>query len=123
MSTDESDDDLLDINYLNDFAGNDAVTMRELIDIFMEHGPTLVADLNRFCTAREADKVRRAAHKMKPMLAYVGMNTLRMRVTKIEDEEITADNWDDIAARVDSVCADFEVARTRLAEFRKTLGD
>lgn len=125
MSTEtgEPGRDILDLKYLDDFAGNDAATMRELIDIFMEHGPQLIADLRSYCDSKQIDKLRRAAHKMKPMLAYVGMNSIRMRVTEIEDAEITDENWDWTAAMVSSVCSDFEIGKTQLAAFRKTLGD
>ena len=117
MPNDPSDN-LIDLDYLNDFAGNDAETMKELIDIFMEHAPQLVADLKQFCDSRDAQKLQRAAHKMKPMLAYVGMNTIRMRVTRIEEEDIAEDKWDQVATEVGSICDDFEVARARLTEFR-----
>ncbi len=113
----------LDLTHLCEISGNDTVTMREVIDVFLEHAPALMGELRDHNEARDGAGLRRVAHKLKPMLAYVGMTSLHARAVQIEQAEIAAANWEQFAELVRSVTTDFEPARLELIAYRATLGD
>jgi len=112
---------ILDLNHLCEISGNDTVTMCEVIDVFLEHAPTLMRELQDHHLARDGTALRRVAHKLKPMLAYVGMTSIHARAAQIEQIEPSAMNWEDFAELVRSIMADFEPARQELIAYRVTL--
>ncbi len=114
---------LLDLNHLCEISGNDTGTMREVIDVFLEHAPALLRELQAHHAARDGNGLRRAAHKLKPMLAYVGMTSLHARTLQLEQIDISAVNPADFADLVRSIMADFEPARRELLAYRATLAD
>ena len=114
---------ILDLARLCEISGNDAVTTREVIDVFLEHAPTLMGELRDQHEARDGAGLRRVAHKLKPMLAYVGMTSLHARAVQIEQADIAAANWEQFAELVRSITADFEPAQRELIAYRATLGD
>lgn len=114
---------LLDLHHLCEISGNDAGTMREVIDVFLEHAPALLRELQDHHAAQDGNGLGRAAHKLKPMLAYVGMTSLHARAVQLEQTDISAVNREDLAELVRSIMADFEPARRELLAFRATLAD
>jgi len=111
----------LDLNHLCEISGNDTVTMCEVIDVFLEHAPTLMRELQDHCHSRDGNALRRAAHKLKPMLAYVGMTSIHMRAAQIEQLEPGAESWEETSRLVRAIMAEFEPARQELMAYRATL--
>jgi len=112
---------MLDLAHLREISGNDTVTMLEVIDVFLEHAPTLMRELHDHHATRDGNGLKRAAHKLKPMLAYVGMTSLHARAVQLEQAEIGGGNWEQFTGLVQSISADFEPARRALVAYRATL--
>ena len=113
----------LNLKHLGEISGNDTGTMREVIDVFLEHAPALMRELQDQHAARDGNGLRRAAHKLKPMLAYVGMTSIHARAVQIEQLDVSAVNWEEFTELVRSMLTDFEPARRELIAYRATLAD
>ena len=120
-NTDKELSGILDIEHFNAVTDGDLETMQEIINIFLCHSPRIVEELITCSEARDLDKLRRAAHKLKPMLSYVGMVSIYERTSRVEDEEITNENWEDISLIIKSIQLDYKIACEKLRAFQQTL--
>jgi HPt (histidine-containing phosphotransfer) domain-containing protein len=111
----------LNLDYLHEVAGDNPAIMCEVIDVFLEHAPALVTELRRLSEARDATGLRRVAHKLKPMLAYVGMTALHGKAVEVEAANFEGMDWGRVAELVQPLFAGFDAARAELAAFRATL--
>ena len=58
--------------------------MREVIHIFLEETPNLLAELHRGLADRNSEAVERTAHSLKGELCYLGLTTASERARDLE---------------------------------------
>lgn len=108
MSQDLNPDNLeIDLSYLNEIAGGDAEFMIDMIDIFIEQTPVYTDQLINAVNAKDWKTVGDIAHKIKPTLAFMGVNKAKEQMASIEQKARTESNVEDIAkefAEVKAVC-------------------
>lgn len=97
----------IDLSYLNEIAGGDAEFMIEMIDIFIEQTPIYTEQL--VIAVKEGDwkTVGDLAHKIKPTLAFMGVDKAKDQMASIEQKARSGNNLEDIPAEfaeVKAVC-------------------
>lgn len=97
----------IDLTYLNEIAGGDAEFMIDMIDIFIEQTPLYSEQLIAAAEAKDWKTVGDIAHKIKPTLAFMGVNKAKEQMASIEQKARTETNVEDISgdfAEVKAVC-------------------
>lgn len=95
----------IDLSYLNEIAGGDAEFMIEMIDIFIEQTPIYTEQLVQAVNDGDWKTVGDVAHKIKPTLAFMGVNKAKDQMASIEQKARSGDNVEDIPAEFDEVRA------------------
>ena len=97
----------IDLTYLNEIAGGDAEFMIDMIDIFIEQTPLYTEQLLVAVESKDWKTVGDIAHKIKPTLAFMGVEKAKEQMASIEQKARTETNVEDIAgdfAEVKAVC-------------------
>lgn len=97
----------IDLTYLNEIAGGDAEFMIDMIDIFIEQTPGYTEQIVDAIAAKDWKTVGDVAHKIKPTLAFMGVNHAKEQIASIESRARTQSDLDNIAedfAEVKAVC-------------------
>jgi HPt (histidine-containing phosphotransfer) domain-containing protein len=97
----------IDLTYLNEIAGGDAEFMIDMIDIFIEQTPLYSEQLIEAVAAKDWKTVGDIAHKIKPTLAFMGVNQAKEQMASIEQKARTETGVETIAgdfAEVKAVC-------------------
>lgn len=101
---------LTNLSFLNEMSGGNADFIREFLQLFVNNIPTSVTDLEDGLQDKDWEKVRQAAHKMKPSLNYVGLKETYQDVMTIEANAKDLKNLDDMAALIKKVSDQCAVA-------------
>lgn len=75
---------IVDLTYLEKVCEGDKEFMQEMIEAFIETTPESISDLNSASLSRDWEQVARVAHKMKPSVAFMGIEPLREMVLEVE---------------------------------------
>lgn len=102
---------LTDLTFLHEMSGGgNSSFFKEFIALFVQNIPLSLTDLEEGVKDKDWEKVRQAAHKMKPSVNYVGLKQtyeIVMKVEKFSKEEI---NLDDVPSMVKQIIDDCSVA-------------
>jgi len=99
----------IDMSYLNDIAGGSEEFMIEMIDIFIEQTPLYFDQLEEAVNSSDWKSVGDVAHKIKPTLAFMGIEEAKEIMADIERKARTDDNVSEIPgmfANIKSRCED-----------------
>lgn len=86
----------LDLSYLRDIASGSAEFMIEMIDIFLDQTPEYFTQLEAAVAEKNWKGVADVAHKIKPTLAFMGVNSAKQDIEDIEHKARAVNNVDDI---------------------------
>lgn len=101
---------LTNLTFLNEMSGGNADFIREFLNLFVTNIPASVTDLEDGLQQKDWEKVRQAAHKMKPSLNYVGLKETYEDVMAIEKNAKELCNLDDMPALIKKVSDQCAVA-------------
>lgn len=126
MSPDLNSSNLkIDLTYLNEIAGGDAEFMIDMIDIFMDQTPVYVEQLIVALTEKDWKTVGDLAHKIKPTLAFMGVDQAKDKMAAIEHNARAGTNLETIAddfAEIKTLCENLYVGLEKVkAELQATL--
>lgn len=97
---------LFNLSKLRDIAkGNDAF-INKMLQLFIEQGHATMMEIKAACAAGDLDKVRSAAHRIKPSLDSLGINSLKEDILNIEKNAVALNadgKLEDIILRLDNV--------------------
>src|SRR5690606_4017836 len=99
---------LTNLTFLNEMSGGNADFIREFLNLFVTNIPASVTDLEDGLQQKDWEKVRQAAHKMKPSLNYVGLKETYEDVMAIEKnakEVINLADMPTLIKKVSDQCA------------------
>lgn len=112
----------VDLSYLNDVAGGNVEFVIDMIDIFLEQTPGYFEELGAAIQQQNWKATGDVAHKIKPTLAFVGAEDLRVKMAGIEANARSGVNLDTIPANFEEInqacmqiCEGLKEARTELA--------
>ena len=74
----------IDLSYLKDVASGSDEFMIDMIDLFLDQTPTYFEQLEQFINEESWSKVADIAHKIKPTLAFMGVDSARESMAEIE---------------------------------------
>lgn len=74
-----------DLSYLTDLAAGDPSIIRELLTMFVDKTPKDVSKLAEYVSKKEWPGTASMAHHIKPTLAYVGAEDMRLEMQWLED--------------------------------------
>jgi len=86
----------IDMSYLSDIAGGSEEFMIEMIDIFIEQTPLYFEQLEEAVNSKDWKGAGDVAHKIKPTLAFMGIEEAKDIMAEIERRARTNDNVNEI---------------------------
>jgi HPt (histidine-containing phosphotransfer) domain-containing protein len=111
----------IDLTYLNEIAGGDAEFMIDMIDIFIEQTPTYNEQIVSAIAVKDWKTVGDVAHKIKPTLAFMGVNHAKDLMASIESRARTETDLENIEADFAEVKAVCDLLYTGLEKVKADL--
>ncbi|MDP3468387.1 MAG: Hpt domain-containing protein [Daejeonella sp.] len=74
----------VDLSYLKDVASGSDEFIIDMIDLFLNQTPDYFEQLEQFIAEENWTKVADIAHKIKPTLAFMGVDSAREKMAEIE---------------------------------------
>ena len=74
----------VDLSYLRDVSSGSNEFMVEMIELFLEQTPVYFEQLDQFIKDGNWPKVADIAHKIKPTLAFMGVDSAKVSMAEIE---------------------------------------
>lgn len=88
----------VDLSYLKDVSGGNAEFIADMIDIFIAQTPVYVEQLTKAVNEKDWKQIAQLSHKIKPTLAFIGVNSERDVMAQIEDDARNERNYEGIVA-------------------------
>lgn len=76
---------IINLSFLRNISDNNEEFFSEFIELFLKNTPESIKDMQSAINTGDWEKLRQAAHKVKPSFNYVGLKDLNMLAAKIED--------------------------------------
>ena len=92
---------LVNLDYLRSISGNDKNFISELINSFNKITPEILENMNKGLQDKNWEVVGQAAHKLKPSIALLGIDSLKEKVKTIEISSLQNQNLDAIPLLVE----------------------
>ncbi|MFC5285040.1 Hpt domain-containing protein [Pedobacter alpinus] len=112
---------VIDLSYLKEVASDNTEFIVEMIDIFLEQTPGYVEVLTNAVETKDWSKIAEMAHKIKPTLAFMGVNEARDIMASIETRARDNDDYEGIAEDYKNLKEDMDLIFVKLVEKRKEL--
>ncbi|MEN8249823.1 MAG: ATP-binding protein [Bacteroidota bacterium] len=87
---------LTDLSQLRKMSNNDESFVNEMVESFVEKTPEMLQVLNDYCDINDWAKVGAQAHKLKSSLAFMGVDSVKELVIKIEQDGMNNENTDQL---------------------------
>ncbi len=91
------------LDYLNELTGGDDDIMGEMMNLFSENTPEVLARLRSLYNSKDWEEIKKVAHKFKPTLSYMGIKELEGVVPQIEKLALDSDPEGKIPALLDTL--------------------
>lgn len=91
------------LDYLNELTGGDDEIMGEMMNLFSENTPDVLARLRSLYNSKDWEEIKKVAHKFKPTLSYMGIKELEGVVPQIEKLALDNDPEEKIPALLDTL--------------------
>lgn len=102
-----------DLSFLKEMLGDDKETLNEVLLIFLEEGPTLLAQLERAGQEKDHRSLNEITHKMIAELTTVGVTSVVYDLKRINKSSREMVDLDKVIERVTKVVNDsFEYFKT-----------
>lgn len=76
---------MVDLTFLKKFTKGDAQKMKRYISMYLEVVPTIFEEMRRNLTDENWEQLRINAHSLKPQADFMGVNSLKEELIKIEE--------------------------------------
>ncbi len=100
-------DHVTDMNFLNQFTGNNAEKKRKYIKMFLDNGPRLLEKIKTGLAEQDYESVKVAAHSLKPQLSYMGVKEEVSNIFLIEQtagQTAHRENLSQLVAQLEILC-------------------
>ncbi|MDX1587186.1 MAG: Hpt domain-containing protein [Balneolaceae bacterium] len=114
-----TDQQLVNLAYLEEISGGDEELIIEMIEMFLDIVPDTLSNMENLHEQKEWEDLRAQAHKLKPNMAYMGIDTGRELLQEIEKHAENGDSSeiDNKLERLNSI------SETAIARLREILED
>ena len=82
---------------------DDDTLVIEMIDLFLEQTPEMLANIESACQDKSWDKMASEIHRFKPNLDYMGMATTKKLIEEIEKDAKNRENLETLKQRFEEV--------------------
>ena len=98
--------------------GGDPQILKEMVEAFLQEGPTRLAELRQAVRDQNAKVVRRQAHTLKTSLRYFGVEAAAELALRMEELGMQAEKASDAAllGEIPALFSQFEPQLTRVIE-------
>jgi len=93
----------INLDFLNNFTKSDNAKMAKYINMFLNLAPMSIETMKSQHATADWNNLRTTAHSLKPQLAYMGIDSLKETIIRIEEYAGEAKNPDTIAQLIDQV--------------------
>ncbi len=76
---------MVDLTFLKKFAKDDPKKMKRYISLYLDVAPKTFEEMQRNLTNGDWDQLRINAHSLKPQADFMGINSLKEELIKIEE--------------------------------------
>ena len=76
---------ITDLTFLKKFAHEDEGKMKKYIGMYMDHTPTMLAEMKTCLASGSYGQLKTTAHSISPQFHYMGMDEARKFALQIED--------------------------------------
>lgn len=106
----------VDLSYLKDVASGSDEFMIDMIDLFLDQTPGYFEQLDQFINESNWSRVAEIAHKIKPTLAFMGVDSARESMAEIEQNARNLKN-------LESISPAFQLLKDMSLQLYKQLAD
>ena len=92
---------VVDLSYLKDISDNDEEFIKDMILSFMENSPLMIDEIKKAAEEKKWSEVGNIAHRIKPSIVFMGMNSIKDVVETIEANGLKGKNVDQIPDLID----------------------
>jgi HPt (histidine-containing phosphotransfer) domain-containing protein len=114
MSTDK--EIIIDLSYLKEVATGDTEFIIEMIDIFLMQTPGYVEQLTAAIDLKDWTKMADLSHKIKPTLAFMGVESAKNTLQEIETKSRNQEDYDGIVSEYNDMKQVFKVIFLKLED-------
>jgi HPt (histidine-containing phosphotransfer) domain-containing protein len=114
MSTDK--EIIIDLTYLKEVATGDTEFIIEMIDIFLLQTPGYVEQLTAAVDQKDWIKMADLSHKIKPTLAFMGVESAKNTLQEIETKSRNQEDYDGIVSEYNKMIPVFKVIFLKLED-------
>lgn len=118
-----SDGIIIDLSYLTEVASGNNEFIVEMIDIFLAQTPGHVNELNTAVETKEWKRIAEIAHKIKPTLAFMGVESAREVMAEIEKDARNEENYEGIVSKISEMQDVFKSIFSKLEAKKQELLD
>ncbi len=111
----------IDLSYLRAIASDSNEFMIEMIDLFLGQTPEYLHQLQEATDRKDWKEVAGLAHKIKPTLAFMGLNAARADIEEIEKKARSQEKLEEIAPQLDQMRSACVVLFGKLKDVRTQL--
>jgi HPt (histidine-containing phosphotransfer) domain-containing protein len=84
---------MIDLTFLKQFTKDDPKKMKRYISLYLDVAPKTFAEMKRNLENKDWEQLRINAHSLKPQADYMGIDSLKKELIKIE-EAVKMNNFD-----------------------------
>ena len=84
---------MVDLTFLKKFTKDDPKKMKRYMGLYLDVAPKTFAEMKRNLEDKDWEQLRINAHSLKPQADFMGINSLKEELIKIE-EAVKANNFD-----------------------------
>lgn len=97
----------INLDFLEQFARGDKNRMVKYIQMFLKAGPAGIDSMQHHYDAKDWEQLKSAAHSLKPQVGYMGINSLKQIIPRIEEyarEQVNLDEVPELISKVRGIC-------------------
>lgn len=93
----------INLNYLREISENNDSFFKDFINLFLKNAPVSVTEMEAALQQKDWERLRQAAHKIKPSLSYLGMKEIHLAAISIEENAKKQINLTEIPALLNKI--------------------
>jgi HPt (histidine-containing phosphotransfer) domain-containing protein len=110
---------IIDLSYLKQLSNGDNNFIKEMIEVFMVQTPEAMDNLQKHLLNNDWKMVRAVAHKIKPSMAFVGLNDIQKKMNTVEEYAETETHLDELPEMIEEIKVVIDRAMKELKEEMK----
>ncbi|MRX46010.1 Hpt domain-containing protein [Pedobacter puniceum] len=112
---------IIDLSYLREVASENIEFMVEMIDIFLDQTPGYLSNLSDAIENKNWQKIAESAHKIKPTLGFMGIESARETMAEIELNARKQEDFENIVLKYNQMQEVFKTIFIKLEEKKQEL--